>query len=303
MSLFFPFPFFFFSIDAIDEERNVVYFSGNYSEITERHLVSTSFLPYSNSTAIPSVTKLTNVSGWHSCAVNLKHGILFDTMSSKDCPATFRLLKFDPTGSNQILAEKEIYNAIHIDTRMKNKPTLLPALIPPLFHTIRSADDTVDLHCAIYLPPNVSLPAYLESTSYSTSNAFPAIVSVYGGPHVQRVCNQWLLTADLRAQKFAQMGIFVIKCDNRGSYRRGITFEGALKHDMGNIEIIDQVTVVEYFVKKGLIQANRVGMFGWSYGGYMSAMALCRAADTFSCAVAGAPVSSWDGYDTHYTGE
>jgi dipeptidyl-peptidase-4 len=124
---------------------------------------------------------------------------------------------------------------------------------------------------------------------------------VYGGPHVQRVANQWLLTSDLRTQKFIQQGMVVIKCDNRGSYRRGLAFEGAMKHDMGNIEVQDQVAAVEYFAKIGLVDRNHVGMFGWSYGGYMSAMSLCRAADIFSCAVAGAPVTSWDGYDTHYT--
>jgi len=92
-----------------------------------------------------------------------------------------------------------------------------------------------------------------------------------------------------------------VKCDNRGSYRRGIDFEGAIKWDMGNIEVIDQVTTVKAFVNEGLIDSNNVGMFGWSYGGYMSAMSLCRAPDTFKCSVAGAPVTSWDGYDTCYT--
>ena len=70
---------------------------------------------------------------------------------------------------------------------------------------------------------------------------------------------------------------------------------------MGNIEVVDQQTAVEFFVKEGLVDPARVGMFGWSYGGYMSAMALCRAPETFCCSVAGAPVTSWDGYDTHYT--
>ena len=73
--------------------------------------------------------------------------------------------------------------------------------------------------------------------------------------------------------------------------------------DMGNIEVTDQQTAAQYFVERGLVDGKRVGMFGWSYGGYMSAMSLCRASPgTFACAVAGAPVTSWDGYDTHYTG-
>ena len=93
----------------------------------------------------------------------------------------------------------------------------------------------------------------------------------------------------------------MIKCDNRGSFHRGLAFEGALQGDMGNIEVKDQECAARHFAKQGLVDMARVGMFGWSYGGYMSAMALCRAPKTFCCAVAGAPVTSWDGYDTHYT--
>lgn len=119
---------------------------------------------------------------------------------------------------------------------------------------------------------------------------------------MQRVQNNWLASADLRAQRLAQSGFVVIKCDNRGSYRRGLEFEGALYKDMGNVEVLDQVAAVNHFAELGLIDPSRqVGMFGWSYGGYMSAMSLCRAPETFCCAVAGAPVTSWDGYDTHYT--
>ncbi len=112
-----------------------------------------------------------------------------------------------------------------------------------------------------------------------------------------------MLSAELRSQRMAQQGIVVIKCDNRGSSRRGLAFEGAMHRDMGNVEVVDQSTAVRHFAASGLIDPARVGMFGWSYGGYMSAMSLCRAPDVFSCAVAGAPVTSWDGYDTHYTGQ
>ena len=70
---------------------------------------------------------------------------------------------------------------------------------------------------------------------------------------------------------------------------------------MGNIEIQDQVTAVNTFINEGLVDSNEVGMIGWSYGGYMSAMSLCKAPDTFKCCIAGAPVTSWDGYDTCYT--
>lgn len=85
------------------------------------------------------------------------------------------------------------------------------------------------------------------------------------------------------------------------SVRSGHAFESALHLRMGGIELEDQVAGVRWAIAKGLAIEGRVGMIGWSYGGYMSAMALARHPDVFCCGVAGAPVTSWDGYDTAYT--
>ena len=132
---------------------------------------------------------------------------------------------------------------------------------------------------------------------------------------------------DMRAQLFRAKGYLVFKLDNRGSARRGIEFEGQIQHKMGSIEVEDQVTGVRWLAEKNLADPARVGIYGWSYGGYMSAMALAKAPDVFKAAgkhspphlylcqgsdtnlalflsllpVAGAPVTTWDGYDTHYT--
>ena len=79
----------------------------------------------------------------------------------------------------------------------------------------------------------------------------------------------------------------VIKCDNRGSSRRGTAFEGPLKLAMGSVEVDDQVAAVRHFASLGLVAPGRVGIIGWSYGGYMAALCLCRAANVFSCAISG----------------
>ncbi len=80
-----------------------------------------------------------------------------------------------------------------------------------------------------------------------------------------------------------------------------MAFEGAIRWNAGDLEVRDQVAVVDALIARGLADPARVGITGWSYGGYISAMALARAPQTFRAAVAGAPVTSWDGYDTHYT--
>jgi dipeptidyl-peptidase 4 len=115
------------------------------------------------------------------------------------------------------------------------------------------------------------------------------------------VNEDWASTVDLRAQKLCQAGYVVMRLDNRGSYRRGLKFESKIAKDMGNLEVEDQIHGVQTLVKDNLVDPKRVGIYGWSYGGYMSAMSLCRGAHVFKAAVAGAPVTSWFGYDTHYT--
>lgn len=159
-------------------------------------------------------------------------------------------------------------------------------LVPPEFVTIPSRDG-VPLHAAIFRPEG--------------EGPWPVVVSVYGGPHVQRVVDGWDLTVQLRAQYYRSRGVVVLVLDNRGSARRGLAFESAIHREMGTVEVRDQEDGVRWLVAQGIGDGCRVGIYGWSYGGYLSAMALMRAPDTFRCACAGAPVTHWDGYDTHYT--
>jgi dipeptidyl-peptidase-4 len=127
------------------------------------------------------------------------------------------------------------------------------------------------------------------------------IVDVYGGPRLQTVTDSWALTVNLRAQMLAAHGFVVMQVDNRGSARRGVAFENAIAQNMGDIEIRDQVDAVGWLRGRGIAHLTRAGIYGWSYGGYLAAMALVKAPDVFTVGVAGAPVTSWDGYDTGYT--
>jgi len=115
------------------------------------------------------------------------------------------------------------------------------------------------------------------------------------------VTNSWGMTVYMRAQYLRSLGFLMFILDNRGSARRGLAFEGAIKHNAGHVEVDDQVDGVRWLMEQGLADPQRIGVYGWSYGGYMAAMCLARAPETFKVAVAGAPVTHWDGYDTHYT--
>jgi dipeptidyl-peptidase-4 len=157
----------------------------------------------------------------------------------------------------------------------------------PELLTFRSRDG-VPLHAALYRPAGVRRPLSL-------------VVCVYGGPHVQTVLESWALTVDMRAQYLASRGFAVLKVDNRGSARRGVAFESAIHRRMGTIEVDDQVDGVRHAVSIGAADPARVGVYGWSYGGYMTLLCLARAPEVFRVGVAGAPVTEWESYDTHYT--
>jgi dipeptidyl-peptidase-4 len=159
-------------------------------------------------------------------------------------------------------------------------------LPPPELHEFTTRDG-VKLHAALHRP--------------ATKGKAPVIVEVYGGPHLQLVTDSWRLTVDLRAQLLAAQGFVVLTVDNRGSARRGVAFEAAIARNMGEIEVQDQVEGLRWLDRLGIADMTRVGIYGWSYGGYMTAMALVKAPDVFKVGVSGAPVTSWDGYDTAYT--
>ena len=131
---------------------------------------------------------------------------------------------------------------------------------------------------------------------------YPTIIYVYGGPHVQLITNSWArVTGNSRAQMWRTMGFTVATIDSRGSNHRGLASEGRIKYSMGQIEMQDQVKLVEYLVDRGLTDPKRVGITGWSYGGYMSLMAMCKCPNVFVTGIAGAPVTMWELYDTGYT--
>ncbi len=257
-------------VAGVDEPRGLVYFVAGREHATERHLYS---VPLTGG----EPRRITEAAGTHS--VKLDHGLnrFIDSFSAPDTPPTITLRKLaDGTAIRQLPVPED--------------PRLKTMKLPPPKLVELDTRDGVRLHGAIYRPPE-----------RFGNGPFPTLVSVYGGPHAQRVTKSWGLTVDMRAQLLASQGYLVFKLDNRGSARRGLAFEGALRHDMGNIEVQDQVDGVRWLVNQGLADSGRVGIYGWSYGGYMAAMALARAPETFRLAIAGAPVTQWDGYDTHYT--
>lgn len=142
---------------------------------------------------------------------------------------------------------------------------------------------------------------YATEQTRASNRPHPLVVFVYGGPHAQLVIDHWTVTVNMQAQYMAQQGFVVLCVDNRGMANRGLAFEAAIAHAMGHIEVEDQVAGVRSLADRLYVDTSRAGITGWSYGGYMVCRALQRAPEVFVAGVAGAPVTFWEGYDTHYT--
>jgi dipeptidyl-peptidase 4 len=128
---------------------------------------------------------------------------------------------------------------------------------------------------------------------------YPVLVWVYNGPGAGRqVTDGW---GSLVQQYLAQQGWIIFSVDGRGSPDRGVAFESPLYRAMGKIEVADQLAGVAWLKQQDFVDPDRIAVYGWSYGGYMTLKLLQAAPGTFAAGVSGAPVTKWELYDTHYT--
>ncbi len=257
-------------IASVDEANGVIFFTASKDHPTESHL-------YRVNMNDGEITKISADSGTHSVIINHEKSQYIDIHTALNQP---------PQVTLRDIHTNDVIQTIHAP----NDPRLDQfQLTPPEIVTLQNRlGDT--LYGALYRPP----PEFGDGP-------FPTVVHVYGGPGPQLVRNSYELTANLQLQYLRLSGFAVFRLDNRGSARRGLEFEGALQHRMGTVEVDDQVDGIRWLTEQGITDPTRVGIFGWSYGGYMSLMCLAKADDVFKVAVSGAPVTHWDGYDTAYT--
>lgn len=147
-----------------------------------------------------------------------------------------------------------------------------------------------DLFCRLYNPVN-----------FDSTKKYPTIVYLYNGPGVQLINNAWNAGGDLWFQYMAEHGFVVFTMDGRGSSNRGLAFEQATFRHFGTVEMKDQLLGIDYLKSLKYVDAGRMGLFGWSYGGFMTTSIMTRYPDIFKAAVAGGPVIDWSYYEVMYT--
>ena len=149
---------------------------------------------------------------------------------------------------------------------------------------------------------NVQLNAWMiKPSNFDENKKYPVFLTIYGGPGSQTVTNSWGGSSYFWHQMLAQKGYIVVSVDNRGTGARGVEFKKATYKQLGKYETIDQIEAAKYFASLPYVDGSRIGVQGWSYGGYMSSLCLLKGADYFKAAIAVAPVTNWRFYDSIYT--
>lgn len=219
--------------------------------------------------------RLTKAEGWHRILMNTDATYFVDNYSSLTVPRVINLVKNDGTVVKELLKAEN--------------PTAAYNFGEITLGTIKTADGKFDNYYRLIKPVN-----------FDASKKYPTIVYVYGGPHSQMVKNTWQAEMRRWEMYMAQRGYVVFVMDNRGTSNRGAAFEKAIHGQCGQAEMVDQMEGIKFLKSLPYVDAARIGVHGWSYGGFMTISLITNYPDVFKVGVAGGPVIDWKWYEVMY---
>ena len=260
-----------------NDGRYVYYTSAEVSPV-ENHLFRIEVKNLKKGIAKASFGKpqrLTFEEGWHDIAMNPGCTMFTDSYSSLTVPRVTKLCKADGKLIKEILVSED--------------PTLAHAYTEITLGTVRSADGQYDNWYRMIKPKD-----------FDPSKKYPVIVYVYGGPHSQMVQNTFMAQLRRWEMYMAQRGYIVYVQDNRGTDNRGLAFEQAIHGQCGQAEMADQMEGVKMLMELPYVDKDRIGVHGWSYGGFMTISLMTHYPDVFKVGVAGGPVIDWKWYEVMY---
>uniref|UniRef100_B0T5W4 Peptidase S9B dipeptidylpeptidase IV domain protein n=1 Tax=Caulobacter sp. (strain K31) TaxID=366602 RepID=B0T5W4_CAUSK len=259
-------------LEGVDETRQTAIFTASIDTPIERRIYEVSYAKPGKPNA------LTPAGGWWTAKVAETGGAFAGSYSDPKTPPQTAL--YDASGKRVRWIE---------ENKLAEGHPYWPyaaTLSAPEYGVLKAADGEV-LHYEI-----------LKPTNFDPAKTYPAIVSVYGGPHAQTVAKSW---QNVRERPFLEDGYVIFKLDNRGSTNRSAKFKRALDRRMGTVEVDDQLVGAAFLKTLPYVDADKLGVMGWSYGGFMTLMLMTAENTPFKAGAAGAPPTAWQLYDTHYT--
>lgn len=254
-------------VSGFDEKFTRFFFHAN-----EQGPINQDF--YSVEIASGKLNRLTSGDGFHGAIMDKKGNYIIDNFSSCYTPREYYVVN---------TKSKKAVNIFKADNPLKEYKTGKWNLF-----TIKNNEGT-DLYCRMFKP-----------VDFDSTKKYPVLVYLYNGPHSQLVTNSWMAGGEVWYQYMAQKGFIVFTLDGRGTSYRGKDFEQAIFRQLGTKEMEDQLKGIDYLKSLPYVDANRLGVHGWSYGGFLTTSLMSRNAGIFKVGVAGGPVIDWSYYEIMY---
>lgn len=255
-------------LELLEQNGKYVWYYSSQVSPVERHL-------YRADIATGKAVRLTVAPGWHECSLSNDKKYLIDKYSSLDVPCVVEVAKSDGKRVRRVFEAPD--------------PTAGLNFCPIELGSVKSADGKYDNYYRLIKP-----------LDFDPNKKYPVILYVYGGPHSQMVNNSFQANLRRWEMYMAQHGYVVFVMDNRGTQHQGADYEKAIHRQCGQAEMADQMAGLKWLLSHPWADADRVGVHGWSYGGFMTISLMVNYPEVFKVGVAGGPVIDWKWYEVMY---
>ena len=253
---------------GFNEKKKEIFYVSTQKSPLERHIYKVDWTNF-------KTQRVDQGAGMHTGILSKDGNHLYDSYSNATTPRSANIINTNTLKSKNILSS---------ENTLKNYQR------PEIKNVTLKADDGTPLYGKIILP-----------TDFNANKKYPVIVYLYNGPHAQLITDSFPASGNLWYEFMAQKGYIVFTMDGRGSSNRGLKFEQAIFRNAGEIEMKDQLQGVAYLKSLPYVDADRLGIHGWSYGGFMTTSFMLKHPDVFKVGVAGGPVIDWNMYEIMYT--
>lgn len=260
-------------LSAVDEKSGTLYYMSTEDSPLERHLYEIGFDGNKKK-------RLSKAAGWHDVIFSSANNYYMDAHSTVSDPGSAAL--YDRKGKEvHVLVENKKLRGVLNDHSLGSVE----------FFSFKTTDEN----------PETLNGWMIKPTSFDPNKKYPVLMHVYGGPGSQTVKNQWMGSNYIWHQMLAEQGYIIVSIDNRGTGGRGEAFKKSTYGQLGKYESLDQIAGAKYLSTLSYVDGSRIGIWGWSYGGYMTSLCLAKGGGVFKMGIAVAPVTTWRYYDTIYT--